>query len=132
MGPSITVYARGPLTDSKLNEIANRLAELTLPQLQLTRGCEWSLWSFEGPVSNNAERPCWIRERPIFLHLRRTEDVLWDCEDELLDLGLLPKEVPSHFYLYAGCNSPDDYDLLRELGMVLANLVDGIATEPLK
>lgn len=59
-----------------------------------------------------------------------TEDVLWDCEDELLELGLLPEYAPFRVVLCAGCNAREDYELLRRLSGDLVSLLDGISTEP--
>jgi hypothetical protein len=116
----------------ELNRIAIHIADMLRPRLQLTKGQEWSHWTFGRPVSIKSERPFWVLGRPVSMHVERTEEVLWDCEDQLLDLGLLPEDVPSRIVLCAGCNKFEDKELLRRLGADLAGLVDGIATEPTK
>ncbi|WP_395738199.1 hypothetical protein [Prosthecobacter sp.] len=52
----------------------------------------------------------WIDERPI--HLSVTE--------------------PGVLVMAAGLHSPQDYDILRQLGQRLADLVGGLASEPIK
>ncbi len=61
-----------------------------------------------------------------------TEDVLWDCEEELLGLDLLPDDAPFRVLLSAGMNEQDDYRLLRELASQIAQCVNGVSTEPEK
>lgn len=117
MGPCCTVYARCELTDPILGKIAAYLSDVTRPQIPQPRGRSWSIWVFG---------------RPVYLRAERTEDCLWDCEDELLDLGLLPEDAPMQVVLCAGCNSHEDYELLRRLSRDLARILDGVPTEPSK
>jgi hypothetical protein len=58
--------------------------------------------------------------------------VLWDCEDELLDLGFLPEDAPFRVVLSAGLNGAEDYATLRWLARGLADLLKGYPTEPEK
>ncbi len=117
MGPCCTVYARCELTEGLLDTIASYLADASRPRGGLPRGREWYIRVFGRPVSVQVER---------------TEDVLWDCQDELLELGLLPEYAPFRVVLCAGCNSYEDYELLRRLSGDLVSLLDGIPTEPTK
>jgi len=39
---------------------------------------------------------------------------------------------PPTVALAAGCNGPEDYDVLRNLSKELAGALDGVATEPIK
>ncbi len=117
MGPCCAVYARCELTEGLLDKMASYLADASRPQVRLPRGREWSIW---------------VLGRPVSVRVERTQDVLWDCEDELLELGLLPETAPFRVVLCAGCNSHEDYELLRRLSADLAWLLDGTPTEPTK
>ncbi len=117
MGPCCSVYARRELTEGLLDRIASYLADASRPQVWLPQGREWFIWVFGRPVSVRVER---------------TEVVLWDCEDELLELGLLPESAPFRVILCAGCNSYEDDELLRWVSGGLASMLDGIPTEPTK
>jgi hypothetical protein len=39
---------------------------------------------------------------------------------------------PDEIGLSAGCNSPQDYEVLRRVSQELATLLDGLASEPIK
>ena len=117
MGPCCAVYARCLLTDARLDRIAAYLADVSRPQVAPCGGREWSIS---------------VLGRPVTVRVERTEDVLWDCEDELLELGLLPEYAPFRVVLCAGCKSFEDYELLRRLSEDLAPILDGIVTLPSK
>ena len=56
------------------------------------------------------------------------ERVLWDCEDELLSLGLLPE--PGHFrvsFVAGHCGADADREI-DELCAAVAAAVDGVGT----
>lgn len=53
----------------------------------------------------------WIRDRPVHVQVTRS---------------------PPTVELSAGCNQPEDYDILRELSLQIAAKFGGIASEPEK
>lgn len=114
MGPCCHVFARCTLTDERLDEIAAYLSKVTRPQIKQGRARRWSIWVVGRPEVEN------------------TESVLCNCEDELLELGLLPGDAPFRIVLCAGCNAFEDKELLRRLSADLALIANGIATEPTK
>jgi hypothetical protein len=73
------VYSRRKLDDETLDAIDDCLAGIATPLLRTHKGRTWD---------------CAIHERWMHVRIEVTEDVLWDCEDELLDLGLLPEGAP--------------------------------------
>ena len=116
-GPTCAIFGRGALTESRLVDIDKLLASKSTVLVRTRKG---KVWDVE------------IDERPVHVQIENTEDVLWDCEDELLDAGLLPEDAPFQVVLSAGLNSRVDYDMLKVLSMELAILIGGSATEPTK
>jgi hypothetical protein len=111
------VYVPVELADDRLDAVAAYLGEVSRPRVRLSRARSWAIW---------------ILGRPICIHVERTEEVLADCEETMLGLGLLPEEAPCRIVLCAGCNAPEDRELLRRLGRGLAERLGGVATEPVK
>src|ERR1044072_8637445 len=105
MGPASAVYLQTQLEDEVTDVINSHLASVAGKIQQTRKGRVWSIW---------------INDRPIYISLEQTAKVLWDCEDELSQLKLLPEDVPSRIALSAGCNTPDDYAILQNLTEELA------------
>jgi hypothetical protein len=116
-GPACSVYARRSLTEDILVEIELRLSDGADEVNGTRKGRIWDVW---------------VANRPFHVAVRKTADVLSQCEDELLELGLLPDEVPFLIELSAGANEPEDYTFLARVSEELARIVDGIATVPVK
>ncbi len=117
MGPTCAVYARCMLTDNHLLQIDTLLGKLagTINRTRKSR-----IWD------------AWIENRHFHVCVEITDDVLWDCEDELLKLDMLPDDAPFRISLSAGVTGRKDYDMLRHLAYQIAPLVNGIPTEPEK
>lgn len=116
-GPACCVYARGPLTENILLKIGLHLSDAVDVVNGTRKGRVWDVR---------------VANRPYHVAIRKTTDVLSQYEDELLELGLRPDEVPFLIELSAGANAPEDYTLLGRLSRELAEIVGGTATVPVK
>jgi hypothetical protein len=117
MGPCCSVYVRRPLSGEPLVELDAYLAGCAERVERTRKGRHWSAW---------------ISGRPVAVRVERTEEVLWDCEDDLLELGLLPEDAPFRVVVCAGLDSPEDRAILHRLAQGLSALLDGQATAPIK
>lgn len=116
-GPTSAIFGRGALTEGRLADIDALLAAKASEIARTRKGCAWDVW---------------IAGRPVHVRVENTEDVLWDCEDDLLEAGLLPDDAPFRVVLSAGVNDPVDYEVLRELAGSLAAILGGPSSEPTK
>jgi hypothetical protein len=116
-GPTSAVFGRGALTEGRLADIDALLAAKASRVSRTRKGRVWDVQ---------------IAGRPVHVSVENTEDVLWDCEDELLEAGLLPEDAPFRVVLSAGVNDAIDYDVLRDLANDLAVILGGPSSEPTK
>jgi hypothetical protein len=116
-GPTSAIFGRGALMEGRLAAID---ALLALKASGITRTRKGRAWDVR------------IAGRPVHVSVEDTEDVLWDCEDELLEAGLLPADAPFRVVLSAGANDAVDYDVLRDLAGSLAAILGGPFGEPRK
>lgn len=117
MGPTCAVYARCKLTGDHLLQVDTLLSKLAGKIERTRKGRVWDVW---------------IDDCPIHVCVEITDEVLWDCEDELLELDMLPDDAPFRVVLSAGLNGREDYDILRSLALQLVPLINGVPTEPEK
>ncbi len=123
MGPVASVYLRTELgesvllgTDSLLRSVASKI-ETT------RKGRCFHLW---------IDAESGDRGRPFCLEIWETQERLYDCQEDLHELGLSSSDVPTYIAISAGCNQPQDWQILRYLVELVAVKLNGIATEPVK
>ncbi len=109
------VYARRSLDDATLDSLDDILAEISAPLQRTHKGRKWD---------------CRIDGRPIDVRIEETAQVLWDCEDELLELGLLPDEAPFRVVLAAHCRADEDRRIIDLLASRISHVVNGISIAP--
>lgn len=116
-GPTTAILGVGELTENRLAGIDALLASVSSESRCTRRGRVWDLR---------------VRQRPIHVRVEMTQDVLWDCGDDLASANLLPEDAPFRVVLSAGINDPVDYEVLRELASELSALLGAPASEPSK
>jgi hypothetical protein len=109
------VYGRRALDDAILDEIDAVLASASESVQGTRKGRVWD---------------CWIGGRTIHVAVEETLNVLWDCEDDLLRLGLLPDDAPFRVVLTAACNAAEDRAVVTSLARQVSMSVNGVSTPP--
>lgn len=119
MGPVGSAYLRVDASDiGSLCDQLHAELEANMDEVHATRrGRVWSVWK---------------GGNPYYVDVLLTDAILWDCEDELLELELLPEDVPVRVIVAAGCNEPVDYAVCRRLLDLAAGLGDGVVGVVLK
>ncbi len=108
-----SVYSRSPLKEEDLVTI-DRVLDLRSESLTRTR--KGRVWEFNS------------RGVRIGVSVQELPDVLWECEDELLDVGLLPE--PGHYRVaFLSRNRGSDVDELIDLLLrEVADAICGVGT----
>src|SRR5262245_24446681 len=101
------VYARQALDDAMLDTLDAVLAAGS-DSLQRTR--KGRVW--DGTVNG----------RRIQVAVEETANVLWDCEEDLLSLGLLPDDAPFRVLITAPGRDPKDRAALDSLVSQIAKI----------
>ena len=109
------VYGRGALDGATLDAIDGVLAGAS-DSLQRTRKSR--VWD------------CQIGGRPIHVAIEETLHVLWDCEDDLLRLGLLPGDAPFRVLLAAACDAVEDRGIIASLVKQVSESINGVSIPP--
>lgn len=113
-GPCTSIYMRDFNEMESLEEIDAIIVQLGT---DIKRTRKMKNWSFH------------LDHRPIDLHIEKTEEALWDCEDELLEKNLLPEDVPYTIVICAGCNDRLDYEAIGKLVETIALKYDCVTTD---
>jgi len=108
------VFSRTPLKESELAKIDRILTE---GATQLGRTRRGRVWEYTGGGVH------------LDVRIEDVEKVLWDCEDDLLALGLLPESGNYRVAFTAGyCNDEADREIGRLCGAVaeaIGGTIDG-------
>jgi hypothetical protein len=116
-GPTCAIYSRRKLEPAILDSIDAALAAISSPLERTRKGRVWE---------------CWIDGRPVSVSIENSENALWDCEDDLLGLGLLADDAPFRVVLAAGCNDERDYRILNSISGEISLIVEGVVVGPTK
>src|SRR5262245_11000067 len=111
-GVVTAVYGRRALNNAILDTIDEVLAGSSDSLQQTRNGGVWD---------------CIIGDRVIHVAVEETLNVLWDCEDDLLRLGLLPDEVPFRVVIAAPCHAAEDHAIIASLARQISKSVNGVA-----
>lgn len=102
--------------------------------------CEADLWEIDRILAEQSERLVRTRKGRVWQYIRgdvfldvqveEVERVLWDCEEDLLSLGLLPE--PGYYrvsFICGLCTDEADREIGRLIGLV-AEAVGGLSLGP--
>jgi hypothetical protein len=109
------VYGRRALEGATLDALDQVLAASTGSLQRTRRGRVWD---------------CTVNGRPIHVAVEETANVLRDCEEELLSLGLLPGDVPLRVLITTPCRAPEDRTALDSLIPQIVTIVNGVSVGP--
>jgi hypothetical protein len=116
MGPTQAIYLSNTL-DSALLEMIDAVLEVNCHEIARTR--KGRVWTVQ------------IGGRPFDIAAEHTVDVRWDCEDALTSRGLSIEDTPTRIVVAAGCNEPEDWQLLDTLTQrMLATLPSSFLLAP--
>ena len=110
-----SVFKRGPLSDSHFAEIDDLLAKHADELVRTRKGRVWR-----------------YSRRQVFIdvQIEPLNDVLWDCEDDVQEAGLLPEADDTRVQLTAPGRTDEAFREIEQLLGLIANTVDGVAFGP--
>ena len=110
------VFSRRRDLADLLQDLDSFLAERASKLERTRRGRVWSMWTQDG--------------HPLHVDVRDTEHIIMEIEDDLLQARLLPENAPYTVSISAGCGGQITRNHVRQLADAIAQLSDGMATEP--
>jgi hypothetical protein len=106
------VYARRDLDSEILDAIDEVLGAKSESLRRTRKGRVWD---------------CQIGGRPIHVAIEETSERFWDCEDDLLRLGLKPSDAPFRVVLTAACHEAEDREIIASLVQKVSQSVNGVS-----
>ena len=123
MGPTAAVFLKSEASGDVLDELDDELRSIATRIEPTRKGRAWTVW---------IKADCVPGDRPFDVHVWDTNDRLWDCQEDLEELGLEPSEVPAYIAIAAGCNEQVDWNVMESLLASIARRFGGVATSPEK
>ncbi len=115
MPPTRAAYFFRPIDDEMLETLDRLLSEHADDIVRTRRGRVFDV----------------LIDKMIFhVALEETASVLHDCEDQLLEFGLLPEDVPCRVVISSPTGAPAGYAILRSLSSSIVGVLGGRTSEP--
>ena len=123
MGPTAAVFLKTEASTDVLDQLDDELRSIATRIEPTRKGRDWRIWikADGGPG-----------DRPFDVHVWDTHDRLWDCQEDLEELGLEPSEVPVYIAISAGGSERVDWNVMERLLASIALRFGGVATNPEK
>jgi hypothetical protein len=122
-GPTATVFLKQKATVAQLVDFEKMLSEISEQVTHTRKGRVWIVVISNGPK---------LETRVYDIFLEETQSRQGLHEEELLELGYLPNDLPEVITFSSEVNHSEDYELLNKLCENTLSIFEGISTEPTK